>query len=198
VHTAGGLYVADEVQPGFGRLGDTWWGFQRHGILPDIVTMGKPMGNGIPVSAAIFRHEVTEEFGRNVRYFNTFGGSSVPIAAASAVLDVLIEERLQQRALEVGTSLRADLGSLLAPYGEVGEVRGAGYFIGVELVDTDGGPNPRAAARLVNDLRTRRVLISASGPAGNVLKIRPPLAFDAGDAARFLTELEASAAAVLR
>lgn len=198
VHAAGGLYVADEVQPGFGRLGDTWWGFQRHGILPDIVTMGKPMGNGIPVSAAIFRHEVTEEFGRNVRYFNTFGGSSVPIAAASAVLDVLIEERLQQRALEVGTSLRADLGSLLAPYGEVGEVRGAGYFIGVELVDTDGGPNPRAAARLVNDLRTRRVLISASGPAGNVLKIRPPLAFDAGDAARFLTELEASAAAVLR
>lgn len=192
VHRAGGLYVADEVQPGFGRLGESWWGFQRHGIVPDIVTIGKPMGNGIPVSAAIFRSEVTEEFGRNVRYFNTFGGSSVPIAAANAVLDVIESEGLQDRARTVGAALRAGIEDIVRPFGSVTDVRGIGYFLGVEISDADGGPDPVKASDLVNELRQRRVLISASGPDGNVLKIRPPLAFSSADADRFLTELAAA------
>ncbi|MBD0861953.1 aspartate aminotransferase family protein [Gordonia sp. zg691] len=192
VHNAGGLYVADEVQPGFCRLGESWWGFQRHGITPDLVTIGKPMGNGIPVAAVIFRSEVTEDFGRNVRYFNTFGGSSVPIAAANAVLDVIEQEGLQERARTVGATLRSGIEEVLAPYDAVAEVRGIGYFLGVDIVDAAGDPDPVRAADLVNDLRNRRVLISASGPDGNVLKIRPPLAFSAADADRFLTELAAA------
>lgn len=197
VHRAGGLYVADEVQPGFGRLGESWWGFQRHGIVPDMVTIGKPMGNGIPIAGVVFRAEVTEEFGRNVRYFNTFGGSSVPIAAANAVLDVIEREGLQEQARTVGATLRGGIEEVLAPYDAVAEVRGVGFFLGVDIVDAQGEPDAGAAADLVNELRARRVLISASGPAGNVLKIRPPLAFSDRDADRFLTEL-GSAATVLR
>jgi 4-aminobutyrate aminotransferase-like enzyme len=146
----------------------------------------------------VFRPEVTEEFGRRGRYFNTFGGSSVPIAAANAVLDVLIEERLPERAREVGAALREGVRTLLAPYPQVVDVRGAGYFIGVEFVDVDGEPDAAGAANLVNELRRRRVLISASGPAGNVLKIRPPMAFCFADADRFLAALDASATDVLR
>ncbi len=152
------------------------------------------MGNGIPVSAAIFRSEVTEEFGRNVRYFNTFGGSSVPIAAANAVLDVIESEGLQDRARTVGAALRAGIEDIVRPFGSVTDVRGIGYFLGVEISDADGGPDPPVkASDLVNELRQRRVLISASGPPdGNVLKIRPPLAFSSADADRFLTELAAA------
>jgi 4-aminobutyrate aminotransferase-like enzyme len=197
VHAAGGLYVADEVQPGFTRLGETWWGFQRHGIVPDIVTLGKPMGNGIPISAAVFRPEITQEFGKNVRYFNTFGGSSVPIAAASAVLDVIEVENLQANARNVGRLLREGLESALRGNRHVAAIRGAGLFIGVELGDSDGNPDPARASLLVNDLRERGVLISASGPGANVLKIRPPLVFDSADAARFLETFAKSAATTL-
>ena len=197
VHAAGGLYVADEVQPGFTRLGDSWWGFQRHGIVPDIVTLGKPMGNGIPISAAVFRPEITEEFGRNVRYFNTFGGSTVPIAAASAVMDVIESEGLQARARETGRALRQGLESTLSGSRHLAAIRGTGLFIGVELQDDAGTPDSARATLLVNDLRERGVLISASGPGANVLKIRPPLAFDHADATRFLETFAKSAATAL-
>ncbi len=109
VHAAGGVYIADEVQSGFARLGDSMWGFSRHGVLPDIVTMGKPMGNGIPISGVVFRPEVADEFGRSVRYFNTFAGSSIPVAAGAAVLDVFEEEGVQQRVLENGKALRCGI-----------------------------------------------------------------------------------------
>ena len=109
IHAVGGLYIADEVQPGFGRTGEEWWGFQRHGIVPDIVTIGKPMGNGIPVAAAIFKPELLVEFGKNIRYFNTFGGNSVAIAAAQAVLDVIREESLIENALKVGGKILTGL-----------------------------------------------------------------------------------------
>jgi 4-aminobutyrate aminotransferase-like enzyme len=197
VHAAGGIYVADEVQPGFGRLGTEWWGFARHGVVPDLVTLGKPMGNGLPISAVVFRPELTELFGRQVRYFNTFGGSSVPIAAANAVLDVLIAEKLPERAADVGAALLAGTREILGPTGALAEARGAGLYVGAEIAEQPGAPAAAVAAAIVNDLRARRVLISASGPGSNVLKIRPPLAFDAADLDRFLDTLQHSARAVL-
>lgn len=188
VHAAGGLYVADEVQPGFGRTGEQWWGFQRHGIVPDIVTMGKPMGNGIPISAAVFKPELLVEFGKNVRYFNTFGGNTVAIAAAQAVLDVIREESLMDNALKVGEKIQTELRKLGQGLEQVAEVRGSGLFIGVDLVADQSSltPDGETAAYIVNRLREERILISACGPQGNVLKIRPPLPFSMNDADRLL------------
>jgi 4-aminobutyrate aminotransferase-like enzyme len=188
VHAAGGVYIADEVQSGFARLGDSMWGFTRHGVVPDIVTMGKPMGNGVPVSGVVFRPEVSEEFGRNVRYFNTFAGSSIPVAAAAAVLDVLEEENVQQRVLENGALLRAGIEELTRESPYVAEVRGRGLYVGVEIVkDRETlAPDRGRAEDVISDMRDRRVLISASGPVANVLKIRPPLAFSSADVTRFL------------
>jgi 4-aminobutyrate aminotransferase-like enzyme len=188
VHAAGGVYIADEVQSGFARLGDAMWGFSRHDVLPDIVTMGKPMGNGIPISGVVFRPEVCEEFGRNVRYFNTFAGSSIPVAAAAAVLDVFEEENVQQRVLENGKVLRAGLEEITQGSPYVAEVRGSGLYVAVEIVRDPETlrPDRARAEEIINDLRDRRVLISGSGPGANVLKIRPPLAFSAADVSRFL------------
>ncbi|ONI91051.1 aspartate aminotransferase family protein [Saccharothrix sp. ALI-22-I] len=188
VHAAGGVYIADEVQSGFARLGDSMWGFSRHGALPDIVTMGKPMGNGLPISGVAFRPEVSDEFGQNVRYFNTFGGSSIPVAAATAVLDVFETENVQQRVLENGNALRAGLQEITKDSPYVAEVRGSGLYVGVELVkDRETLEPDRALAEdVINDLRDRRVLISGTGEAANVLKIRPPLAFTSADVTRFL------------
>ena len=197
VHRAGGIYLADEVQPGFGRTGDAWWGFQRHGITPDIVTVGKPMGNGMPIAAAVFDPRLLADFGREIRYFNTFGGNTVSIAAAQAVLDVIRDEALIDNAAHVGARLLTGVEAVTANLDRVTAVRGRGLFLGVEVTRDDGnGPAPDAAgaAAVVNELRRRRVLISASGPHGNVLKIRPPMAFRSADADRFLTEFDPVAA----
>lgn len=192
VHAAGGLFIADEVQPGFGRTGQHWWGFQRHDLVPDIVTTGKPMGNGIPIAAAIFRPELLVEFGRNIRYFNTFGGNSVSIAAAQAVLDVINNENLIDNAQNVGDYIQAEIKKLAVKYDQIAEVRGAGLFVGVDIVtDRESNtPDGDATMRVVNHMRKRRVLISASGPRGSVLKIRPPLPFSLQDADRMLENLE--------
>lgn len=198
VHAAGGLYIADEVQPGFCRLGESWWGFQRHQIVPDIVTLGKPMGNGIPISATVFRSHISEDFGQQVRYFNTFGGSSVPIAAASAVIDVLEGEGVLDRVHDVGSSTIQSITEISKPFLPASAVRGAGYFIGVEIADSSGVPNPQAASDIVNELRQRRVLISASGPNGNILKIRPPLSFGSKDADRLLEELDGTLRSIIK
>ncbi|MFC3898357.1 aspartate aminotransferase family protein [Lentzea rhizosphaerae] len=188
VHAAGGVYIADEVQSGFARLGESMWGFARHGVVPDIVTMGKPMGNGLPVSGVVFRPEVSDEFGRSVRYFNTFGGSSIPVAAAAAVLDVFEQENVQQRVLENGRALRAGLEEITRASPYVAEVRGSGLYVGIELVkDRETREPDRVLAEdVINDLRDRRVLISGTARGANVLKIRPPLAFNAADVTRFL------------
>jgi 4-aminobutyrate aminotransferase-like enzyme len=178
VRAAGGLFIADEVQPGFGRLGTGMWGFDRYGIEPDLVTVGKPMANGHPVAAVMARPDLIEEFGKRVRYFNTFGGNTVSIAAAQATLDVVREDGLIENARSVG-------GYLLDALQRFGTVRGVGLFIGVEL------ENESVALRAVNALRERGVLIAASGPLNNVLKVRPPLVFSRDDADRFLTELDA-------
>lgn len=188
VHAAGGLYIADEVQPGFGRTGQEWWGFQRHGIVPDIVTIGKPMGNGTPVAAAIFKPELLVEFGKNIRYFNTFGGNSVAIAAAQAVLDVIREESLIDNAMAVGEEIITGLKDLAQDLDQVAEVRGSGFFIGVDLVTDRSSltPDGDSAAGIVNALREDRILISACGAQGNVLKLRPPMPFSSKDADRLL------------
>lgn len=193
VHAAGGLFVADEVQSGFGRSGDKLWGFQRHGLDPDIVSMGKPMGNGYPVAAIALVPEVVERFGRDTRYFNTFGGNSVAIAAAQATWDVIHEECLQANSQKIGAMIRDGITALAEKFEIIGDVRGAGLYVGVELVDDRASKTASAGAatRIVNAMRDRRVLISATGPQANVLKIRPPLVFSAADADQLLTTLEA-------
>ncbi|MGE7368543.1 aspartate aminotransferase family protein [Neorhizobium sp. NPDC001467] len=186
------LYIADEVQPGFGRLGSHMWGFQRHGITPDITVLGKPMGNGMPIAAVVTKSDIQERFGQDIRYFNTFGANNVSIAAASAVLDVIDDERLMENAKAVGDHLHAGLVRLQERFPVIGDVRGTGLFLGVEFVRDEHGHEPDGAAALwvVNALRERRVLISASGKNGNVLKIRPPLPFSRDNADLFLDTLE--------
>ncbi len=177
IHAAGGLFIADEVQPGFGRTGQHMWGFQRHGVVPDLVTMGKPMGNGHPISALAARPALLEDFSRERKYFNTFGGNSVSCAVAMAVLDVIEKERLIANAHASGDRLRQGLDRLAQRYPWIRDIRGAGLFLGVELSShpTSGLPAPQETARVVNDLRRRGVLVGSTGRYGNVLKIRPPL-----------------------
>ncbi|MFT4103125.1 MAG: aminotransferase class III-fold pyridoxal phosphate-dependent enzyme [Burkholderiaceae bacterium] len=193
VRAAGGVFIADEVQPGFGRTGEAFWGFLRHGVVPDIVTLGKPMGNGHPVAGLAVRPEVMQAFGRACRYFNTFGGNPVSMAAARAVLDVIEQDGLQRNALEVGDYLRERLAGLGRRHALVGEVRGTGLFIGVELLAdrASGAPATEQAARVVNGLRRRQVLLSATGPQANVLKIRPPLVFGREHADLLVERLDA-------
>ena len=192
IREAGGVFIADEVQPGFGRTGTAMWGFQRHGIVPDIVTMGKPMGNGHPMAGMAAHPEILAAFGRNLRYFNTFGGNPVSAAVGMAVLDVIEGEGLQDNARVVGEYLKAGLESLAQRHPLIGDIRCAGLFIGVELVRDRASKEPAGdeAARVVNGLRERRVLISAAGPSANILKIRPPLVFSKDNADLFLTALD--------
>jgi len=187
VRAAGGVLIADEVQPGFGRLGSHLWGFERHGLDPEIVTVGKPMANGHPVAAVMARRELVDAFAASARYFNTFGGNTVSIAAAQATFDVLRDERLQHNASVVGQHLLTGLRSL--GHDSIRDVRGAGLFIGVEL---EGGSD--VAVGVVNAMRRRRVLIAASGVGNDILKIRPPLPFSLADADRLLEELDGALA----
>jgi 4-aminobutyrate aminotransferase-like enzyme len=168
-HAAGGLYVADEVQAGHGRTGTELWSFAHHGIAPDVVTMGKPMGNGYPVAAMITRRDIAERFPAAGRTFSTFGGNPVAAAAALAVLDVLGDERIPDRVTGVGNRLRDAIRALRKP--SVVQVRGTGLIAGVQLAE------PELARRVVDELREQGVLISRTGPQEDVLKIRPPLAF---------------------
>jgi 4-aminobutyrate aminotransferase-like enzyme len=192
VRAAGGLFIADEVQAGFGRLGEAMWGFERHGVLPDLVTMGKPMGNGQPIAAVVGRPGLMEEFARRRHYFNTYGGNSVSCAAARAVLKVMRDEGLVRNAQLTGNHLLGKLRELAARCSLIREVRGAGLFIGVELAAGAGGAAGGAALtrRVVNAMRNRGVLLGATGRNGEVLKIRPPLTFQAEHAELLLQELE--------
>ncbi|MBC9246338.1 aspartate aminotransferase family protein [Paracoccus sp. 11-3] len=183
VRDAGGLYIADEVQPGFGRTGKMW-GIDHLGLTPDIVTMGKPMGNGYPVAGLAGRRDILDRFGQNMRYFNTFGGSPVAAAVGLAVLDVIRDQNLCQNAAAVGEYLLEGLTSLQSRHSVIGDVRGQGLYLALEFV-TDGAtkaPDSATALGVVNGLRDRRVLISATGPGANVLKIRPPLVFSYAEA----------------
>jgi 4-aminobutyrate aminotransferase-like enzyme/Ser/Thr protein kinase RdoA (MazF antagonist) len=191
-HEAGALYLADEVQAGYGRFGDVFWSFQASGIEPDVVTLGKPMGNGFPVAAVITRREIVERMADLGRYFSTFGGNPVACAASLAVLDVLEEEGLQERARTVGARMRAGLEELAGRHEAIGDVRGRGLMLGVELVRDRAtrDPAPELADAVANGLRERGVLVGITGPAADTLKIRPPLVFDLEHAELFLAALD--------
>ncbi|MBS0231950.1 MAG: aminotransferase class III-fold pyridoxal phosphate-dependent enzyme [Proteobacteria bacterium] len=186
VHQAGGVYVADEVQPGFGRTGEKMWGFDRHGLVPDMVVMGKPMGNGFPMGGVAIKPNLLEAFGSKSGYFNTFGGNPVAAAAGLAVLDVLEEEGLQQNSFETGAYLRSEL--RISGADSVGDVRGTGLYIGVDIVTDKQSrePDRDTAEKIVNGMRDRNILIGIAGRHGNVLKIRPPLCFNREHADIFL------------
>ena len=179
VHAAGGYFIADEVQAGFGRLGSHMWGHQKLGVVPDIVTMGKPMGNGHPLAAVVARRDLVDAFtGRNM-YFNTFGGNPVSAAVGMAVLDVIEEEHLVENARAVGAYTLARLKKLADRHELIGDVRGSGLFFAVELVSDRKAKTPATeqTKKLVNLMRERGVLISRIGTHDNILKIRPPMQF---------------------
>ena len=197
IRAAGGLAVADEVQSGLCRLGDHYWGFQDSGVVPDIVTMGKPLGDGHPLAAVVTTPEIAEAFARRYGYFNTFGGNPVSAAVGLAVLDVIEEEGILARVHRVGARLDAGLRGLAADCARIGDIRGKGLFFGVELVVDRQSREPDAAgARAVREhLRRNGVLLGTTGPHNNVLKIRPPLVFDHDHADLLLTRLESALAA---
>lgn len=190
VHELGGLYIADEVQPGFTRTG-TFWGFERHDVVPDLVTMGKPMANGIACSAVAAQAGILDTFAQTSPYFNTFAGSPVAMAAAQATLDAVREEDTMGNARRVGGALLREIRGLMERFPQIGDARGAGLFIGADVVKpgTDE-PDYATAVRIIEGMRERRVLTSLCGPYGNVLKIRPPLVFDMNDVDWFMAALE--------
>lgn len=192
VRAAGGVCIADEVQVGFGRVGTHFWGFETQGVVPDIVTLGKPMGNGHPLGAAITTPEIAATFRTGMEYFNTYGGNPVSCAAGLAVLDVIRDEGLQANALAVGNHLRAGLEKLKGRHPLLGDVRGLGLFLGLELV-RDGRtlePADAEASYIVERMRDKRVLASTDGIFRNVIKIKPPLLYTKDNADTFLGKLE--------
>ncbi|WP_371170427.1 aspartate aminotransferase family protein [Aliiroseovarius sp. 2305UL8-7] len=190
VRRAGGIIIADEVQPGFGRTGRNFWGHDRIGLAPDIVTMGKPMGNGHPVAAVVTRPEIMAEFRNRFGYFNTFGGNAVSAAAAMAVLDVLDDERLVDNARDTGDYALGLLRELDHPM--IADVRGAGMFLGLEFaIDGDTKAAAGFCKQLVNEMRDRRVLLNAVGRHYHGIKIRPPMCFDRAQADLLVETLDA-------
>jgi len=197
VRAAGGLYIADEVQPGFARTGDTMWGFARHGVIPDIAVMGKPMGNGFPMGGVVVKPALLEVFGQHNGYFNTFGGNPVAAAAGMAVLDALAEDGLGENARGTGAYLVLQLTALAHRHEAIGDVRGRGLYVGVEIVrDKDSREADRGAAvRAVNGMRQRNVLVGTAGRHGNILKIRPPLCFKREHADQLVAALDGALSA---
>jgi len=191
VRQAGGVCVADEVQTGFGRLGSHFWGFQEQGVVPDLVVLGKPIGNGFPLAAVVTTRAIAERFDNGMEFFSTFGGNPVACAVGLAVLEIVLRDRLTDHARRVGERLLAGLRPLRDRFPLVGDVRGKGLFLGVELVRDRQTLEPAdsEAAHLVNRLRERGILLGTDGPWHNVIKIRPPMPFDEDNADRLLAEL---------
>jgi len=191
VRAAGGLYIADEVQAGFGRVGK-WWGHEDSGIIPDIVTLGKPMGGGHPISGIVARGELLDNFRRSQMYFNTYGGNPVSCAAAMAVLAVIEQEALVENAAAVGDYVLKGFEELQSKHEIIGDVRGRGLFFGIDLVTGREAktPSPDAARRVVNALRHKGILMSRIGEHGNVLKLRPPLCFSKENADLLVAALD--------
>ena len=190
VHDAGGLVIFDEVQSGFGRTGKMW-GYESTGIVPDIITMGKPMGNGHPIAGVVCRPELADEFQNNSIYFNTFGGNPVSCAVGNAVLDVLENEELIQQAADVSVYLRDGLEVFQQDFEIIGDIRNAGMFFAIELVKNNKKKKPakKRAGRIVNMMKDKGVLVNNIGRERNILKIRPPLPFNTDHADHFLEKL---------
>ncbi|MCH8955851.1 aminotransferase class III-fold pyridoxal phosphate-dependent enzyme [candidate division KSB1 bacterium] len=184
VRDAGGVCIADEVQVGFGRVGSHFWGFETQEVVPDIVTLGKPIGNGHPLAAVVTTPEIAASFETGMEYFNTFGGNPVSCAVGLAVLDVIEEEKLQDNALKVGTYLKKSLEKLKEKHALIGDVRGLGLFLGIELVRDRDNLEPAAeeASYLIERMKDCGILLSTDGPLHNVIKIKPPICFNEEDA----------------
>jgi len=191
VRHSGGLCIADEVQVGFGRVGKSFWSFELQDVIPDIVTLGKPIGNGHPLGAVITRREIAELFANGMEYFNTFGGSQVSCSVGMAVLDVIESEELCQNALKTGGWLKQKIIELKKSFQIIGDVRGEGFFLGIELVldHETKEPAPIHATYLVERMKSRKILLSTEGPGHNVIKFKPPMVFTKKDARRLLEEL---------
>ncbi|MDO8835714.1 MAG: aminotransferase class III-fold pyridoxal phosphate-dependent enzyme, partial [Vicinamibacterales bacterium] len=189
----GGVCIADEVQVGMGRVGTHVWAFETQGVVPDIVTAGKPVGNGHPLGVVVTTRAIADTFANGMEYFNTFGGNPVSCAIGLAVLDVIRDERLQDHALDVGSYLLQRLRSLKARHALIGDVRGLGLFSGIELVRDRVTLEPAGdeAGYVANRMRDRGVLLSTDGPFRNVLKIKPPLVFSRTDADTLADTLDA-------
>ena len=196
VRAAGGLCIADEVQTGYGRLGGHFWGFEYYGVVPDIVVLGKPIGNGHPIGAVVTTPEIAHSFDNGMEFFSTFGGSTVSCAIGLAVLEAVAADKLQAHAREVGDLLLRRLGELKERHILIGDVRGAGLFLGVELVSDRStlAPATRVASEIANRMREQGVLLGTEGPFHNVLKIRPPMPFTAQDADLLIEALDSALA----
>ncbi|HRH51180.1 MAG TPA: aminotransferase class III-fold pyridoxal phosphate-dependent enzyme [Panacibacter sp.] len=192
VRAAGGVCIADEVQVGFGRVGSTFWGFELQNVVPDIVVMGKPIGNGHPLAAVVVTNEIADAFNNGLEYFNTFGGNPVSMAAGLAVLDVIETEKLQQHALETGNYLMDGLRMLMNKFSIIGDVRGHGLFIGAEMVRNRETLEPAVPEIdiVVEQMKGRGFLLSTDGPLHNVLKIKPPIVFSKENADALVANLE--------
>ena len=192
VREAGGVCIADEVQTGYGRIGTHFWGFESYDVVPDILVLGKPIGNGHPIGAVITTAEIAASFDNGMEFFSTFGGNTVSCAIGLSVLEVVLEENLQQHALGVGEQMLKDLRGLQDSHAIIGDVRGSGFFLGVELVcDRDTlEPATEEAELVVNRLREQAVLVGTDGPFHNVIKIRPPMPFDSNNADRLIGALD--------
>ena len=186
VRKAGGLCISDEVQVGCGRLGTSFWGFQLHNVLPDIITIGKPIGNGHPLAAVVCTEAVANSFANGMEFFNTFGGNPVSCAIGTAVLQTVKKEKLQENALEVGAFLKEQLLNLAKDFPIIGNVRGQGFFLGIELVDAQKKPLPIQTDYLINRMKDHGILMSSDGLDHNVLKIKPPLVFSKENAQQLL------------
>jgi len=191
VREAGGIYIADEVQAGFGRTGN-WWGYEQSGVVPDVVTLGKPMGGGHPISGVVARGELLDGYRRSEMYFNTFGGNPVSCAVAAAVIDVIDDEGLVENAERVGAYVLEGLRELQSRNELIGDVRGSGLFFGIDLVEDRETKKPAAdaARRIVNDMRHNGILMSKIGEHDNVLKLRPPLCFSEENADQLISTLD--------
>jgi len=186
VRAVGGLCISDEVQTGCGRMGKTFWGFQLYDVVPDIVTIGKPLGNGHPIAAVACTQEVADKFANGMEYFNTFGGNPVSCVIATEVLRIVKREQLQENALEVGEFLKTELKKLAKEFPIIGDVRGQGLFLGIELVDANLKPLAEQTDYLANRMKDHGILMSTDGPDYNVLKIKPPIVFTKENAEELL------------
>jgi ethanolamine-phosphate phospho-lyase len=190
IRAQGGVCISDEVQVGFGRLGSHFWGYEMYDVVPDMVILGKPMGNGHPIGAVVTTSEVAESFDNGMEFFSSFGGNPVSCAIGEAVLDAIEADQLQAHALEVGSFLKKGITTLQNTHKEIGDVRGSGLFLGVELIQKDGSPNKLLAQTIKNDLREKFILVSTDGPYDNVLKIKPPLYFNLENSRELLNQLK--------
>jgi 4-aminobutyrate aminotransferase-like enzyme/Ser/Thr protein kinase RdoA (MazF antagonist) len=190
VRNAGGVYIADEVQVGCGRLGTHYWGFQQHDVIPDILTIGKPIGNGHPLGVVVCTREVADAFANGMEYFNTFGGNPVSCAAGLEVLKIIRDENLMQNAHRIGEYLKQELSSLQKEFKIMGDVRGKGLFLGIEMTGPGREPLPEQTAYLINRMKTFGILMGSDGRDVNVLKIKPPMVFSRDHANELINRLQ--------